>query len=164
MRSLWTMNPVSTASRAPSDAATSWVWAWPPSRSSASNRVDVVGALQQVGGGQAGDAGADDGDGGARRRRVRGGTGHAPASLPTAIRFGPGPDGSGEQAPAPVVARAAHPAGAGEEPAADVLDVLVQRVEGAEPALQLDEHLRVAHERDEEQAGVELARAGSTRR
>ena len=37
--SLWTMNPLSTACRRPSESVTSWVCAWPPSRSSASKTV-----------------------------------------------------------------------------------------------------------------------------
>src|SRR4051794_21138204 len=47
----------------------------------------------------------------------------------------------------------------GPQAGADVLDVLVERVVGAEAVLQRDERRRVAHEGQEEQAGVELAEA-----
>ena len=48
----------------------------------------------------------------------------------------------------------------GEEGAAGVLDVLVERVVRAEPPLDRGElRVRVALEGDEEQAGVELARS-----
>src|SRR5262245_47917219 len=69
------------------------------------------------------------------------------------------PQSSGEQGFADVAALA-RPGGNGEDGAADVLDVLVERVHRAESALDRDELLlRVALEGDEEEAGFELAEA-----